>query len=773
MAINIQQALDYRFSPDAVNQAKQMGWNDAQISAYKQQMYQDLSRQNAVQQAVEAKQAQAQQQPQDKGNWLSHLLPSGGSIAGGLGGAAAGAALGSVVPIVGTGIGALLGGILGGAGGGALGKVGENAVEGNSDLGQGVGQEALMGGLTSLPVGAALKVGQAGFKAATGIGKAGIGDVLAQAGEKTIPSQLVGKFGAQSADQTAGQTIANAGNPGLLGRLGQRLEGAGNNLLGSQANLTRAQARTIGTNPSDVLGAVNQRTGLTRMDDMAAVAQNYTGADGAASELVRNAVGNTPGINLGDLRTVGSNLIADKAPLITGAQKNSILDQIKNSAVSAHGGSAGSLNPLANPLDALSQAQNFRAMASQLSKGATVTAENKQLANVYNGLASEIEGRLYKSPGLGEGLAAAAPDRANDLRSLAASAPNKAQADAYNKLADELAGMSNVQAVRSAQKPFVDLSKIDQATAQAQSGAGAQLGDQMQGLGKVVQRPTNALAIPLNAATPSVGGMMAKAGRALQGTGGAATAAGGQTIQGAIGRNLVERGLLGGGQAATDPNQSAEPTDANGLTATDYANAGIAAPTAATGGDPTQAQSDPTNGFGVTPDQIQQAMVQAVQSGNSKQLANLTQLYGAMQSTAKAGQGKALSSTQATQANNAVSGLSDLQAIKNTIQKDPGTIWKDALPGGSIARGLTGTTDYEAAKQNVVDVISRLRSGAAITADEAKRYMGLLPAPGDSQSSALNKINRLNQLLSGFANPQASSGSGGSDMASLLGQMSQ
>jgi hypothetical protein len=48
---------------------------------------------------------------------------------------------------VAPGIGTLLGALLGGAVGGGAGKVAENAVEGQSNLGQGVGQEALINGV--------------------------------------------------------------------------------------------------------------------------------------------------------------------------------------------------------------------------------------------------------------------------------------------------------------------------------------------------------------------------------------------------------------------------------------------------------------------------------------------------------------------------------------------------------------------------------------------------------------------------------------------------
>lgn len=101
--------------------------------------------------------AQGPQAPKPKGNWLTSLLPTGGSIAGGLGGAAAGAAAGSVIPIVGTAAGGLIGGVLGAALGGGGGKVAENAAEGN-DMGDGVASTALESGAGQLAGGVLGKV---------------------------------------------------------------------------------------------------------------------------------------------------------------------------------------------------------------------------------------------------------------------------------------------------------------------------------------------------------------------------------------------------------------------------------------------------------------------------------------------------------------------------------------------------------------------------------------------------------------------------------------
>lgn len=87
-----------------------------------------------------------QSQPSGGGNWLTHLLPTGGAIGGGLGGAELGATLGSAVPILGTAVGGIAGGILGAAFGSGGGKAAENATEGKG-IDSGVGTAAVEGGV--------------------------------------------------------------------------------------------------------------------------------------------------------------------------------------------------------------------------------------------------------------------------------------------------------------------------------------------------------------------------------------------------------------------------------------------------------------------------------------------------------------------------------------------------------------------------------------------------------------------------------------------------
>lgn len=230
-----------------------------------------------------------------------------------------------------------------------------------------------------------------------------------------------------------------------------------------------------------------------------------------------------------------------------------------------------------------------------------------------------------------------------------------------------------------------------------------------------------------------------------------------------VGRVIANPG--GPDQTLQDPTLTQALTDpAQGLTDGSLGQSG-SAPTAGTAG------TGASNPFGFSLDQVAQGMSAAALSNDTKAYAQLSDLYDRISKYESDNNPapKTLNATQIQQANNATSALADLSSVRDTIQSDPGAIWRAAVPGGSIARGLTGTTDYNAAKQNIVDVISRLRSGAAITADEAHRYMSLLPAPGDSQESALQKVDRLNALLSAFANPQSSS----MDLSSVLSQMPQ
>lgn len=134
---------------------------------------------------------------------------------------------------------------------------------------------------------------------------------------------------------------------------------------------------------------------------------------------------------------------------------------------------------------------------------------------------------------------------------------------------------------------------------------------------------------------------------------------------------------------------------------------------------------------------------------------------------------KPLGASQQQQATNAQSGLQSIQDLSNFIQTDPSVINKSSVPGqGSLVGGFLsnklGTGEYNAAASNIKDVISRLRSGAALTVQEEKRYTNLIPKAGDSDSTIQYKLNSLAELFQKFAYPQA-----GVDDSNLSGALAQ
>lgn len=695
------------------------------------------------------------EQPAQKGNFLTSLIPSLGGTGGALGGAAAGAGIGTaLLPGIGTAAGGLLGAILGGAGGSALGKVGENAIEGETNLGKGVAGEALMGGVTSLPLTAGLKLAGVGGKLLTGAGK-GIGQGIVDAGAKVAPGQV--SKGVQIA-QDLGSTLRAPQSSQLLKNTGNKLQNASSDLLSSQSNMTRPQMRQAGVNVQDTFGNINTRTGLTKLDDMATVAGNITGKQGSVfDDLTRNAIGNAgvkgindvPGVAIGDLRSLATNLLTDKAPLVAGPQRDNILTQIKNASIAMNGGSKGSLNALANPSDALDQANNFEKMAASLTNKFTTTPEHQQLADVYHGLASHIKQQLYNAPGVSEGLALAKPEALQRLAELAASS-GKGQAGAYDSLSKELANINDIASLRSSKKDFVDLSKIDKATAQATNGAAQNLGDSVTGLGKYLQRPTNLLALPVNAATPQVGGMMAKLAQITQGRAGQA---GERMTQSPIG--LASREFVGSNIADMQQPQPQAPTGTEPST-----DAELQSLIGDVQGSMQPDTQVPSNPFGMTSAEAAQGMVKAMAAGDTKAATRLQEIYG-MVSKYEADQQKQTTTTgygkpTAQQFSLAQSGMSALNQLQQLLQNDPNLANNAAIPGqdlpgvGGLISNVAGTGQYKALAKNVIDAIARARTGAAMTQNEEGFYNRMLPQPGDNAQTIQTKLAELQGAFQPF-----------------------
>lgn len=666
------------------------------------------------------------EQPKKKGNLLTSLIPTAGSILGG----AAGTIL---APGVGT--------AAGGAAGGMVGLKLRNLLTGQKDNTRDYLTEGGLGALGGL--GKAFKT----LKGASSAVRAGEG--IAEAGN-------ILRFGAPVADD-----VAKAGGRGLFSKLGGKLEEGGNKLLGTQSNLTRAETRSLGRGitPASVLGDINKRTGLNNIEGMANVGANITGKDGVFSELTRNAIGNTRGVDIGDLRKVTDALLVDKAPLITGKARTNILDQVKNSVVKGYGGSKGSLSTLADPYDAFDASKTFREMASNLKKGVNVSAKDKQLASVYDDLGREIEKRLFASEGVGEGLKLAKPQAKEALLSLAKTGGKEGKA--YKAMAKELDAITDIPGLRKAQKSFVDLSKIDEATANARAGAGAQLGDQAQGLGKLVQRPTNLLAMPLNAATPGVAGAMTKTGRLLQGVGtggGSGTIPGLLKAQGARGALTV---LGGGGQEQpVDPMATSPDMEMGGLS-TAYGSTGMGGTGAgnilgATGAGASQSM--------YTREAAAQDIQRDLATTGGKNMDLYLKLFEFMNPEPTAASQKPLSESQQGRAD-VITALGNVEGLMGNGSINYGPI-ASRIEGvkGMFNQGDPETLSYKSALGQIRGAIAKARAGSSMTPGELKLLDTYTPKDTDSEQVVRTKLAQLRAL---YGNEQPT---GGYDASSILAQ---
>lgn len=162
---------------------------------------------------------------------------------------------------------------------------------------------------------------------------------------------------------------------------------------------------------------------------------------------------------------------------------------------------------------------------------------------------------------------------------------------------------------------------------------------------------------------------------------------------------------------------------------------------------------------GLTKDQYLQAVMIDLATTGGENLGQIKAVFEmlAPQETAAT---KPLSGELQKRVGSAESGLRSLSTLEEALINDPGAFQRQALPNplGITAR-LTGTSEVRAATDNVIDVIARLRSGAAITDAEAARFARLLPQAGDDLESAQYKLSMVRAELENVLN-QAGQGGG-------------
>ena len=165
----------------------------------------------------------------------------------------------------------------------------------------------------------------------------------------------------------------------------------------------------------------------------------------------------------------------------------------------------------------------------------------------------------------------------------------------------------------------------------------------------------------------------------------------------------------------------------------------------------------PTDGGGtdtITPQQLIQMVGADPQNANT-----YISLFKAL--GGGSGGAKPLSAEASKTVSNAQAGLEGIADLKSVISADPGALKRTLVPGRGLAGGFLGnvfgTNELEAARQQVVDVIARLRTGAAISRTEEARFLKFLPQPFDSPAVREQKLGYLERQFQRVAaqNPEA------------------
>lgn len=642
-----------------------------------------------------------------KGNLFTSALPTIGGIVGGIGGS-------FLAPGAGT--------LAGGAGGAALGKTLQNALEGEDDLGQGVIGEAALGTLGGIGKGfRAIKGATGALRSGEGVGRAG---------------QIL-KMGVP-------------GNTAGLSRTGAKVEEAGSKMIASQGQVTGAQARSMNMNPTQTFASVNKRTGLTNLDDMAELSRSLTGSkDGFLDMLTREAVGGTTGVAVPDLRKRAAALLDDAGSIIPDEKRKQLLQNATRAGASMRGGSKGTLSSLADPQGALDVANSFRATARSLTTGFTVDGEKKQLGRAYNALAKDIEDSIYKSPGVNDSIPVLVKAGSDDLMFKAqdlAAAGKTAQAKAMEKVAMELRGVKDTAGLRSMKKDFVNIGKIDQATAQAQGSRTISGADTANSL----RNPFSMIGMGLEAATPAAGGAMSRAGRALQGgLPGMATS----TPAKIAGTQLLGRAATG---TLPGADVSAEtPTDP---LASQMMMPGAVDPTAALGGAP------PDTGSIYTKDAVAQDIQRDLQTTGGKNMDKYISLYEFLNADGAGGSGGKVNATTQkalAQSANADSTLSQLESMLQSAGGASGPIGgRISSLFGNAGMNNTAKTYNDLVSGSVTQIAKSLGETGAMSDADRAAYMNLLPKITDTSEVAQAKFQALRQRMAAAQENTLQYGSG-------------
>lgn len=519
------------------------------------------------------------------------------------------------------------------------------------------------------------------------------------------------------------------GGASILGKtVPKALDTTGTKLIGSQYNLNRQAASALKL-PDTIDNLA--KYGITNVNDIPAKTDTVVKILGGNIEKAVSQAGlvDTTGV------TKLAEDIASNAAINPGNDQK-FIKFIDKGLQSMYGGPEGSIATGADPAKTFKFVQTLEKMAADLTRGKAdhvIPAGDKALSNGYKQVANELKARLFGGEtAAGEVIPGAGADNfvANSLMPEEIAQLEKI----HPQLAADVNAANTAGSRRHIMESFI---KGKQAADITESGANLgfkNINETGQGIGKIVPSLSDPGA-PIRAFLSSRFAN-AGAGGLLKGAANIADKASSIAIPDVVSR----AGGQVAGQAIAQPigNSIGQPTQASGIPSplsTDLASA--------------------------------QAPNQMDQTRHAIGLLLLTKAKSA--SDVKAAldlmnpQGKALTAQQQRDKANAQVGIQAIHTIRQQIANNPNIMLQAAIPGSPGAR------IYQAAKTQAVDIITRLRTGAALNKDEQKTYDKLVPAPFDSAETIDYKLATLEQYYNQFANGQQPAASDTSSVPSPYG----
>jgi len=151
------------------------------------------------------------------------------------------------------------------------------------------------------------------------------------------------------------------------------------------------------------------------------------------------------------------------------------------------------------------------------------------------------------------------------------------------------------------------------------------------------------------------------------------------------------------------------------------------------------------DGTVITPDSIRNAYIQDLQATGGK---NASKIEAAYKFLFGGGQTKPLTAQQQLNKTSADSGLRALSTIESELQKNPNVLLQASIPG------TPGARIFNAARKEAGDVLTRLRTGAALNENEMVFYQSQLPQAFDAPDTITYKLGLFRDLFNQISSGQ-------------------